>query len=46
MRVYRRFGMGETILAPVPQWGIQAHGRFGELRGGKITATVTQTSIQ
>jgi len=26
-RVHRRFRMGETILAPVPQWGIQAQGR-------------------
>ena len=24
--VHRRFWMGETILAPVPQWGIQAQG--------------------
>lgn len=26
VRVHRRFGMGETILAPVPHWGIQAQG--------------------
>jgi len=25
-RVHRRFRMGETILAPVPQWRIQAQG--------------------
>ena len=25
-RIHRRFGMGETILAPVPQWGIQGQG--------------------